>query len=261
MKSFSSLLMVILFAFSCKSPETKTYSPDAEECILPASLEPTGNYVAPKAEGRIEIDGYGKEKDWDKAKWKDIKYRWLGDEYSQQDFQGRYKILWDEDKLYYLVEVVDNILSDQHADPFDLWWEDDCLELFIDEDRSKGNHQFNHNAFAYHITLDYDVVDIAPDQKPRLYNDHLEVKRTSKGKLYTWEVAMKVFPDTFKDDTKENMPVKLSEGKKMGFAVSYNDNDSTNVRENFIGSIEIEGEDKNRGWIDAGVFGELELIK
>jgi hypothetical protein len=72
---------------------------------------------------------------------------------------------------------------------------------------------------------------------------------------------MKVFPDTFKDDSTGNQPVKLSEGKKMGFAVSYNDNDSTNVRENFIGSIQIEGEDKNRGWIDAGVFGELDLVK
>lgn len=255
------LSFILLLSLSCKSPESKTYSQDPEECILPLSSESTGNYFASKTESKIEIDGIAKEKDWEKAKWKDIKYRWLGDEFSQQDFQGRYKILWDEDQLYYLVEIVDNVLSDQHADPFDLWWEDDCLELFIDENRSKGDHQYNHNAFAYHITLDYDAVDMAPDQKPRLYNDHLTAKRTNKGNLHTWEVAMKVYPDTFKDGAADNQPVKLSEGKKMGFAVSYNDNDSTNVRENFIGSIEIQGEDKNRGWIDAGVFGELELIK
>jgi hypothetical protein len=103
-------------------------------------------------------------------------------------------------------------------------------------------------------------VDIGPDKKPHLYNDDVKAKRTKKGNLYTWEVAMKVFPDFYKDNTLNN-PVKLDEGKIMGFAVSYNDNDSTGVRENFIGSIEIPGEDKNRGWIDAGVFGTLELIK
>ncbi len=59
------------------------------------------------------------------------------------------------------------------------------------------------------------------------------------------------------------VPVKLTAGKKLGFAVSYNDNDATGGRENFIGSINIEpvDGDKNRGWIDAGVFGTLELIR
>jgi hypothetical protein len=261
---FSFLISSSVIFSGCNSDKpAKSYSPssESEQCILPISGESNGNYVAKKASEKINIDGEGKEKSWEIAAWKDIKFRWLGEEFTQQDFQGRYKLVWNEDRLFYLVEVVDNVLSDQHKSPFDLWWEDDCLELFIDEDRSKGNHQFSHNAFAYHITLDYDVVDMAPDQKPRLYNDHMEVKRTAKGNLYTWEVAMKVFPDTFKDDITTNTPVKLQAGKKLGFAVSYNDNDSTNVRENFIGSINVEGEDKNRGWIDAGIFGELELIE
>jgi hypothetical protein len=261
-KSLLFSLLIFCSFISCnKQKTTRTYSPDPEVCILPSSGESDGNYFAPKASDNIVIDGQGKEKSWETAPWRDIKYRWLGEEFSQQDFQGRYKIVWTEDRLYYLVEIVDNILSDQRKDPFDNWWEDDCLELFIDEDRSKGNHQYSHNAFAYHITLDYDVVDMSPAKTPFLYNDHLEVKRTAKGKLYTWEVAMKVFPDTFKDGSNTNAPVKLFEGKKMGFAVSYNDNDSTGVRENFIGSIDVPGEDKNQGWIDAGIFGELVLIK
>jgi hypothetical protein len=258
---FFSLAVLSIFS-SCEKKVAKSYSPEEPEvCILPTSALSTGDYVASKVSETPTIDGEVKEKDWEKAAWRDIKYRWLGDEYSQQDFQGRYKILWDENNIYYLVEVVDNILSDEHKDPFDKWWEDDCLELFIDEDRSKGDHQYNHNAFAYHITLDYDAVDMGPDQKPRLYNDHIKAKRTNKGNLHTWEVAMKVFPSTFKDGDSNNKPVKLVAGKKIGFAVSYNDNDKTGVRENFIGSIEIKGEDKNRGWIDAGVFGELELVE
>ena len=257
-----TLVFVSLVVCSCGDNTPKSYTPAAKDtCMLPSSGESTGNYFAPKASDAINVDGEGKENSWKSALWKDIKYKWLGDDFTQQDFQGRYKLLWDENNIYFLVEVVDNKLSDQRKDPFDNWWEDDCLELFIDEDRSKGNHQYTHNAFAYHITLDYDVVDMAPDKKPRLYNDHLVAKRTSKGNLYTWEVAMKVFPDTYKDESKTNAPVKLSEGKKLGFAVSYNDNDGDMRRENFIGSIDVAGEDKNQGWIDAGIFGELELIK
>ncbi|MFN3403685.1 MAG: sugar-binding protein [Cytophagaceae bacterium] len=219
-----------------------------------------GNYVALYTANAPSIDGASNESEWNNVPWSPIDQVWLGEKVSPEDFTGRYKIIWDENHLYYLVEVVDNILSDQHPDPFDLWWEDDCLELFIDEDKSGGSHQFNHDAFAYHITLDYDVIDLGPDKAPHKYNDHLNVVRTKNGNTYTWEVAMKVFDKTFTDG-QNNIPVQLKEGKKLGFAVSYNDNDSTNVRENFIGSIEIKGEDKNRGWIDSGIFGTLELVK
>lgn len=220
-----------------------------------------GNYKAPMVTETINIDGEGTEKSWNKSPWKTIENVWLGDEPSPEDFQGRYKLAWDKNYLYFLVEVLDDSLSDQESDPFTNWWEDDCLELFIDEDRSKGNHQFTHNAFAYHITLDYDIIDIGPEKKPINYKDHMIVKRTKKGNLYTWEVAMKVYPDSYSDAKKDNKPVVLKTGKKMGFAVSYNDNDGDNRRENFIGSIYVAGEDKNQGWIDAGIFGEVLLVK
>jgi hypothetical protein len=45
----------------------------------------------------------------------------------------------------------------------------------------------------------------------------------------------------------------------MGFALAYCDNDTSKERENFIGSVAVAGEDKNRGWIDAGIFGTIVL--
>ena len=39
-------------------------------------------------------------------------------------------------------------------------------EIFIDEDNSGGNHQFNFNAFAYHIALDNQAVDIGFEDAP-----------------------------------------------------------------------------------------------
>ena len=49
---------------------------------------------------------------------------------------------------------------DQHADPKYFYWDDDCLEIFIDEDAFGGDHEFNYNAFAYNVALDNQIVDI-----------------------------------------------------------------------------------------------------
>lgn len=42
--------------------------------------------------------------------------------------------------------------------------------------------------------------------------------------------------------------------------VAYCDNDGSPLRENFVGSEDLPDEQKDRGWIDAGLFGELELV-
>ena len=224
--------------------------------------EKEGDYKAHKAASALTIDGKGVEKDWKKAEWKAIKHIWLGTVPTHEDFTGRYKMLWNEDYIYYLVEIHDDSLSDQHTSPLIKWWEDDCLELFIDENNSDGDHQYNHSAFAYHITLELDVVDMDPDKNPVLFNEHLVAKWTKTDSTnYVWEVAMRVYNDQYDQNSKNNKPEKLFKGKKLGFAVSYNDNDGDFKRENFVGSVPIEGEDKNRGWIDAGVFGTLELVK
>ena len=34
--------------------------------------------------------------------------------------------------LYLLVEITDDVLFDQHANPLHLYWDDDCIEIFID---------------------------------------------------------------------------------------------------------------------------------
>ena len=39
---------------------------------------------------------------------------------------------------------------------------------------SGGNHQFSHNAFAYHLSLDNQAIDIGTDQKARSYSHHVD---------------------------------------------------------------------------------------
>lgn len=216
------------------------------------------NFIAYKTDVAPSINGIADDTCWQKGEWYSIDQTWLGDSYSTEDFMGHYKLSWSDDALYLLVKITDNILLDQYKDPLNLWWDDDCVEVFIDEDNSGGEHQYNHNAFAYHVALDGNVVDLGPDKKPHLYNDHVISKRVTNGNTSIWEMKIKLFDDTFKDG-KTNVSRKLKPEEIIGFALAYCDNDASKQRENFIGNVVVEGEDKNRGWIDAGIFGDLLL--
>ncbi len=211
-----------------------------------------------KAKINPTIDGIANEAIWSAAEWQPLNQLWLGNAYTSEDFQGNYKLTWTNDALYLLAKIKDDKLIDTNADPLVAWWDDDCLEIFIDEDNSGGNHQFTHNAFAYHIALDGNVVDMSPEKKGKLYNSHIESKRVTTGNTSIWEVKISLFADSYNDNT-DNSPVVLQANKNIGFALAYCDNDTSKNRENFIGSIKVKGDDKNRGWIDSNIFGTLIL--
>lgn len=213
-----------------------------------------------KTQEIITIEGKADEAIWIKATWHPIDQRWLGQPYTTEDFEGQYKLCWSEDALYILVEIKDDVLFDQYEDPLKLWWDDDCVEVFIDENNSGGEHQYNHNAFAYHVALDGNVVDMSTEKTGKLYNSHVESKNITSGNTTVWELKISIFDDTYDDENDaKNKPVKLYPNKKIGFAIAYCDNDSSIERENFIGSIPVEGENKNKGWIDANIFGTIQL--
>lgn len=241
-------LFAILIFLSCKNEnsQNKTDIDDTFKSI---------NYTSDP----IVIDGKTSEAAWSRISWQNIDNVWLGNPMEEGDFSGRFKLLWNEEAIYVLAEIVDDTLIDIYKDGLTQYWDDDCLEIFIDENNSKGIHQYNHNAFAYHISLEGVVADIGTDSLPGYY-PHLEIKRITEGNLSTWEVKMSVYDDTYIDDG-QNSPIKLTKGKEVGFAIAYCDNDRSELRENFIGSEKVEGLDKNRGWIDAGVFGNYVLIK
>ena len=217
-------------------------------------------YRAPRAEFAPTVDGSPDDGAWALATWRAVDQRWLGPEYTPDDFSGRYKVVWTEQRLYVLFEFTDDILIDRYRDPLTQYWDDDTLEVFIDEDHSGGNHQYNHNAFAYHFSLDNQAIDIGTDKQPRSYTHHVESRWQQNGDLIHWEVSIQVYPDSYVDGGNDNSPVKLHAGKIMGFLLAYCDNDGSEIRENFIGSEVAEGPSPDRGWIDAGLFGTLELI-
>ena len=240
---------------------------------------------AKKVKEIMTIDGIANEASWQLASWQPIDQLILGTMPSKEDFFGRFKIMWDEQQLYLLVEITDDILFDQHADPRHLYWDDDCLEIFIDEDDSGGNHQFNFNAFAYHVSLDNQAVDIGEKNADGsdnfvLLNDHISSswrRNENSPNKVIWELAVRVYDDSFSMQLptqvtkpmqtsmqkKKPQPVKLSAGKKFGFMLAYCDNDGSKEREHFIGSVDIKAVNgnKNLGYITADVFQKLTLLK
>ena len=204
------------------------------------------------------IDGKPKDKVWTQQPWYPINQTWIGAPPTPKDFSGRYKMTWTQNAIYVLAEITDDILIDIHEDPFQKWWDDDCVEIFIDPDNSGGEHQYNTNAFAYHIALDGNVIDMSAEKKPILYNEHVNSKKiTHENHVTIWEFEIKLFSD---QDAAFKNPLRLEKNKKIGFAIAYNDNDHSEERENFIGSVFVPGEDKNQGWINADIFGTIVLI-
>jgi hypothetical protein len=218
-------------------------------------------YVAPKALHPLLIDGIADDAAWRNAQWQTLEHRWLGPEFSDEDFQGRFKVVWTENKIYILGEIVDDILFDSHRDPLTQYWDDDCLEIFLDENYSGGDHQFNHSAFAYHVALDNQTTDIGSDQKPRDFSHHVDSRWRQHGGVIVWELAIDVYADDYDESIDDNQPVALSANKKMGLMIAYNDNDGSELRENFVGSESVISGPKDRGWIDAGLFGALILAE
>jgi len=238
-------LGLLILATSCKQDQK------------PETTETYTGLTATYTERPISIDGLI-DNAWKDTPWRPIDQVWEGYGLTPQDFKGEYKVKYDKNYLYILANIIDEKLYDQEEDGLLNYWDDDCLEVFVDEDRSGGLHQYNHNAFAYHISLDRKITDMGIDSLPHYYNDHVKSARKSSGMRHIWEASIKIYDDSYTDGGK-NTPVNLGSGKKMGFAIAYCDNDGSKERENFIGSTVIEGKDKDRAWIDAGLFEELRL--
>jgi hypothetical protein len=220
----------------------------------------------PQAKEAINIDASASESAWQKAAWRKVDQVYIGDNITPEDFTGRYKLLWDEAALYMLLEITDDVLIDTHSDPLVKYWDDDCVEIFVDENGSGGNHEFTYNAFAYHVGLDRNVSDMGPtstssESAVQVYNEHVQSQwvRSPETQVITWELKIALFDDTFLPDTGAK-PAQLSKNKEIGFMFAYCDADKAvegkSTREHFIGSYPIEGinGDKNLGYKDASVF-------
>jgi len=203
------------------------------------------------------------------------------------DFSGRFKVVWTADRLYILAEIIDDQIKTPNINSaYTSPENNDCLELFISESASTSTSARGTSSsstahfFAYHMSFnETDVMDYiggsnsSADPNVRIEggfikrNHHLNYKinKDDATHTYTWEIEMKVYDSKYPVTTspENRTPVTLTEGKKMGFAVAYNDNDTTK-RDHFIGSMYVAGasdNDRNQAYRNASIYAKLYLVK
>jgi hypothetical protein len=237
----------LLLAAACAQPGTNQQGPEGAAGISVASY------------GVPVLDGSASDEVWDLCEWKALDQLWEGSNLDKADFQGQYKLLWDENNLYILAEIQDDTLVDMHPDGLERYWDDDCLVVMVDEDGSGGSHAFNYNAFAYHIGLDARVVDVAVDSSFQYYDDHCVCRRTTTGNSSVWEVAVRLHDGNQYRDNQENIPKSIQAGKKIRFALAYCDNDRSEAREHLFGSLPLPDGGTTTPLTEASLMGLLEL--
>jgi hypothetical protein len=263
-------------------------------CPLTSEGQPfqTDTLLVNQADVPPVIDGNPSDHCWNSAAWEPINQVWIpwGGSMDSTDFWGRYKVLWSSPKnlIYVLAEITDDSFVDGYiykSSPENNNYPDyDVLEVFLDENASKGKHVFDgtgqtgidwgynaENAFSYHIMAGnpadgdtvraMDVCDIAgtnwSDEWIPNYNTHFpEFALTRQGTHYYWEFSLKVYDEDYiPANPSEANRVILQSGKKMGLSFAYCDNDEAGTaRDNFIGSVWVPEARYNDHWMDAGVF-------
>ena len=243
------------------------------------------------------IDGDPSDHCWDSTDWEPIDQVWIpwGSSMDSTDFYGRYKVLWSspQNLVYVLAEITDDIFVDGYiykSSPQNNNYPDyDVLEVFLDENASKGKHVFDgtgqtgidwgynaENAYSYHIMADNPangdtvgvktVCDIAgtswSDEWIANYIDHFpEFVLSRQGNHYFWEFSLRVYDEDYNPaNPSEENRIILQPGKIMGLSFAYCDNDeATTTRDNFIGSVWVPEARYNDHWMNAGDFRSARL--
>ena len=262
-----SFIFIICFV-SCKNEKTvqTVASNEVVSCQSDSKSTKTiskedGVFQAKKTSEPIQIDGCSKDAAWTNTDWYGMNYIWMGNKVDSTDYYGRFKLAWDEEHLYILVEVIDDTLHPTLKNGLENFWKGDYVEVFIDEDKSGGNHKFNHQAFAYHVSTEGHSIDQSILQKPVFFDNHIEVKRSQEGTKYLWEMAIKLYNKEFDENATTNIPVKIFPQKSIGFSIAYGDNDGNKNRENFMGSKKTHGNNNDDGYINSDVFGSILFIE
>ncbi len=173
---------------------------------------------------------------------------------SADDCSAEFRAMWDENNLYVLVDVTDDMLvNDTSPDqPVTLstgstvvpWWFDDCVEVYIDADNSKSN-QYDNDDAQYHFDWD--------KTKPTMgrHNEH--------GRMENIEFAMVTTDKGYRTEIKFpwlTLGVKPSDGMKIGLDVHVNDDDNGGERDSKI----MWRNKEDNAWENPRAFGTARLV-
>lgn len=126
---------------------------------------------------------------------------------SDEDLSAWFRVLWDEESLYFLIEVLDDILSSTSTVDF----LQDGIEIYFDGNNSKSKF-YGEDEFQLRSVIDGDTmyVDIGAEFK----GIHIGKQITSEG--YMLEAAIPW----------QNLNTRVMEGQFVGLDIHINDSDS-----------------------------------
>lgn len=131
----------------------------------------------------IIIDG-NPESIWSNIQKHKIEIVNLGSVDNDNDLSGSWKALWDNENLYYLIEVIDDQESIDNNTP----WSDDAIELYIDGDNSKNTSYDNNDYQLAFLRNDQTTIETGTNSAQNTTGiDHAFTNGTNS---YTLEVSI-----------------------------------------------------------------------
>jgi hypothetical protein len=205
--------------------KTKELQQTAAATILPAAKTPV-------------IDG-NEDDVWSAAPRYKIANVMYSPPSSPNDLSAEYRAMWDENNLYVLVDVTDDIL--RHDSTPDNWYQDDSVEVYIDAGNSKSS-QYGQTDYQY--TFNWDKTSPKMQETKHNSTEGVQYVLVTTDKGYRVEIK---FPWS-------TLGTKPSAGAKIGLDVQVNDNDS-GKRDT---KIAWYGKQDN-AWQNPQAFGNAEL--
>lgn len=157
---------------------------------------------------------------------------------------GLARMLWDEDFLYYLVDVTDDLLSDDSAE--EQPWEDDSVEIYIDADNSKGES--------------YDANDAQLTLRRTMRTDTLGVSHENYDGLLNWTVAEREGGYVVEMSLSlEGFAQTPGPGILIGIGFQINDDDDGGGNDGVLKAFDVVGQSWRQPLLmGTGVFSPLE---
>lgn len=179
----------------------------AEAELSAEVIIPTADVVYRKTSDAIQIDGKP-DPVWGQVSAWSLDQLVLVDSIDPSDLSATVRALWDDNYLYYLFQVKDDVAINDDTEA----WQDDGVQVYFDADNSKGD-TYDANDDAIILRRSDTLTPQGGDGKP--YADYITWAVQEKDDGYTLEVAIAWTPFGFTP----------TEGTVFGVDLQVNDDD------------------------------------
>jgi fibronectin type 3 domain-containing protein len=137
--------------------------------------------------------------------------------------EGTWSALWDNDNVYFLIEVIDDIaMNNGSSDGSTPWYLHDCIEIFTDMNNKKNVEEVPNSDGQYQLRFIYGLDDEPIFENPDMFGGYSNASAdNTAGDGYVIEISMPW--DTLIDGMAD--PVTIAEGLTIGLDLKLTDMD------------------------------------